>query len=125
MVLITAALSEAQRVANIHLTAGPSPSIPPADMQINGAMGDNLSPAMRSADVKNDEVQVVSVPDRPAHSILSDLSTNTAREETKERHSSGHSASATHEKTKEQYYAEAAARVAQELAMHRQKWANT
>jgi len=40
-------------------------------------------------------------------------------------HTSGRSTSAVREKTKEQFYAEATARVAQELAMHRQKWAET
>ncbi len=39
--------------------------------------------------------------------------------------SSGRSNSAASTKTKEQLYAEATARVAQELAVHRQKWSKT
>eukprot|EP01043_Picozoa_sp_COSAG02_P014415 COSAG02_NODE_594_length_19849_cov_323.373114_10_plen_102_part_00 len=39
--------------------------------------------------------------------------------------SSGRSKSAASTKTKDQLYAEATARVAQELAVHRQKWSKT
>ena len=40
-------------------------------------------------------------------------------------HTSARGSSVVREKTKEQFYAEATARVAQELAMHRRKWAET